>query len=62
MPRAILLIPGVGAQGGRPEDLGPAFAPGRAGALVAASRSIASSANPAEAAEKLKESVWTVSG
>ena len=30
MPRAILLIPGVGAQGGRPEDLGPAFAPGRA--------------------------------
>ena len=62
MPRAILLIPGVGAQGGRPEDLGPAFAPGRAGALVAASRSIASSASPAEAAEKLKESVWTVSG
>jgi orotidine-5'-phosphate decarboxylase len=62
MPRAILLIPGVGAQGGRPEDLGPAFAPGRAGALVAASRSIASSPDPGEAAERLRESVWNVSG
>lgn len=62
MPRAILLIPGVGAQGGRPEDLGPAFAPGRAGALIAASRSIASSPDPGAAAEQLKESVWDVSG
>ena len=25
MPRAVLLLPGVGAQGGRPEDLAPAF-------------------------------------
>jgi len=62
MPRAILLIPGVGAQGGRPEDLGPAFIPGRAGALVAASRSIAGAKEPAEAAERLRESVWQVSG
>jgi orotidine-5'-phosphate decarboxylase len=62
MPRAILLIPGVGAQGGRPEDLGPAFAPGRGGALVAASRSIASSPDPGEAADKLRASVWDVSG
>ena len=29
MPRAIFLIPGVGAQGGRPELLGAAFGPGR---------------------------------
>jgi orotidine-5'-phosphate decarboxylase len=62
MPRAMLLIPGVGAQGGRPEDLGPAFAPGRAGALVAASRSIAGAADPAQAAETLREAVWRVSG
>jgi orotidine-5'-phosphate decarboxylase len=41
MPHAILLLPGVGAQGGRVEELAPAFAPGRAGGLVAASRSIA---------------------
>ncbi len=62
MPRAILLIPGVGAQGGRPEDLGAAFTPGRAGALVAASRSIAGAEDPAEAADRLRESLWQVSG
>ena len=62
MPRAIFLIPGVGAQGGRPEDLGAAFAPGRAGALIAASRSIAGAKDPAATAEELRESVWQVSG
>jgi orotidine-5'-phosphate decarboxylase len=41
MPRAPFLLPGVGAQGGRVEDLAPAFAPGPAGGLVTASRSIA---------------------
>src|SRR5690606_1951425 len=47
MPKAIFLIPGVGAQGGRPEDLGAAFAPGREAALIAASRSIAGADDPA---------------
>ncbi len=46
MPRSVFLIPGVGAQGGRPELLGPAFAAGRASGLVAASRSIASGSRP----------------
>ncbi len=40
MPHAVFLLPGVGAQGGRVEDLAPAFAPDRAGGLVTASRSI----------------------
>ena len=40
MPRSVFLLPGIGAQGGRVEDLAPAFAPGRAGGLVTASRSI----------------------
>jgi orotidine-5'-phosphate decarboxylase len=40
MPAAIFLLPGVGAQGGRIQDLGPAFAPGPASALVAVSRGI----------------------
>ncbi len=62
MPRAMMLIPGVGAQGGRPEDLGAAFVPGRAGALVAASRSIAGADDPGEAAEELRDSLWRVSG
>ena len=40
MPRAVFLMPGVGAQGGSVEDLGPAFAPGPQFGLVTASRSI----------------------
>ena len=40
MPRAIFLLPGVGAQGDRVEDLGAAFAPHPAAGLVTASRSI----------------------
>ena len=40
MPRTPFLLPGIGAQGGRVEDLAPAFAAGRAGGLVTASRSI----------------------
>jgi orotidine-5'-phosphate decarboxylase len=62
MPRAIFLIPGVGAQGGRPEDLGAAFEPGRAGALIAASRSIAGADDPAAAADELRSALWEVSG
>jgi orotidine-5'-phosphate decarboxylase len=59
MPDSIFLVPGVGAQGGRPEDLGPAFAPGRpASVLVAAARSIAGADDPGEAAEGLRASVW----
>jgi orotidine-5'-phosphate decarboxylase len=61
MPRATFLIPGVGAQGGRPEDLGDAFSPGPASALVAASRSIAGDDDPAAAAERLRAAVWDVS-
>jgi orotidine-5'-phosphate decarboxylase len=61
MPRSIFLIPGVGAQGGRPELLGPAFAAGPASALVAASRGIAAADDPGAAAESLRGSVWDVS-
>jgi orotidine-5'-phosphate decarboxylase len=61
MPRSIFLIPGVGAQGGKPELLGPAFVPGPASALVAASRGIAAAADPAAAAESLRAAVWDVS-
>jgi orotidine-5'-phosphate decarboxylase len=69
MPHAPFLLPGVGAQGGRVEDLAPAFAPGRAGGLITASRSIASAylasgGEPAAAAraeaERLREVAWTL--
>jgi orotidine-5'-phosphate decarboxylase len=67
MPRTPFLLPGVGAQGGDVASLGPAFAPGRAGGLVTASRSIAnayveSGADPADAAlreaERLRAVAW----
>jgi orotidine-5'-phosphate decarboxylase len=70
MPSATFLLPGVGAQGGRVESLSAAFAPGRAGGLVSASRSIASAyqargGEPAVAAraeaERLREAAWSIS-
>jgi orotidine-5'-phosphate decarboxylase len=61
MPRSIFLIPGVGAQGGRPELLGAAFAPGPSSALVPASRGIAAAEDPAAAAESLRAAVWDIS-
>lgn len=70
MPSAPFLLPGVGAQGGRVEQLAPAFAPGRAGALIPASRSIADAylrrgGSPADAArgeaERLREAAWRLS-
>ncbi len=71
MPHAVLLLPGVGAQGGRVEDLAAAFAPGRAGGLITASRSIAGAhlatgGDPAEAAraeaERLRAAAWALGG
>ena len=40
LPHATLLLPGLGAQGARPEDLAGAFLPGGTGAVVSASRGI----------------------
>jgi orotidine-5'-phosphate decarboxylase len=59
MPDSVFLIPGIGAQGGRPDDLGPALAPERpASVLVAAARAIAGADDPAGAAEELRAAVW----
>jgi orotidine-5'-phosphate decarboxylase len=62
MPRAIFLLPGVGAQGGRAADLGPAFSDPPASALVAASRAIAGAEDPGSAAEALRDEVWGLRG
>ncbi|WP_216319496.1 orotidine-5'-phosphate decarboxylase [Deinococcus aestuarii] len=40
MPRALLLLPGLGAQGGTAAELAPAFHPGGTGALASASRAV----------------------
>ena len=67
MPHAVFLLPGVGAQGGRVEDLAPAFAPGPAGGLISASRGIVAAyertgGDPADAAAReagrLRELAW----
>lgn len=62
MPRSIFLVPGVGAQGGRAADLGGAFGEHPASVLVNASRSIAASDDPGNAARNLRDEVWQVSG
>jgi len=69
LPRTPFLLPGIGAQGGVPEDLAAAFAAGPASALVSASRSViyaSSGENWREAAaaesERLARRIWSVSG
>jgi orotidine-5'-phosphate decarboxylase len=71
MPQAVLLLPGVGAQGGSPADLARAFTSGPASALVSASRSVLyafrstgedwRTAAALEAA-RLQREVWAVAG
>jgi orotidine-5'-phosphate decarboxylase len=70
MGRSPFLLPGIGAQGGRVEEVAPAFAPGRAAGLVTASRSIVGAyltagGEPADAArteaERLREAAWALS-
>jgi len=62
MPQAIFLIPGVGAQGGRARDLGPARGDHPASVLVTASRSIAGARDPGQAAEELRDELWRLAG
>jgi orotidine-5'-phosphate decarboxylase len=71
MPQAVLLLPGIGAQGGTPADVASAFASGPASALVSASRSVIyayreaggdwRAAAGAEAA-RLSREIWHASG
>ncbi|MEI7889823.1 MAG: orotidine-5'-phosphate decarboxylase [Actinomycetes bacterium] len=70
MPSAPILLTGVGAQGGRVEDLAPAFAPGPAGGLITVSRGIvgagtaagtAPAAAAAAAAEEFRALAWSIS-
>jgi orotidine-5'-phosphate decarboxylase len=71
MPQAVLLLPGIGAQGATPADVARAFTSGPASALVPVSRAVIYAfrvagadwrkAAAAEAA-RLRGEVWTVSG
>src|ERR671914_116197 len=71
MPQAILLLPGIGAQGATPADVARAFTSGPASALVPVSRAVIYAfrvdgadwrkAAAAEAA-RLRDEVWAVAG
>ena len=64
MPRAPFLLPGVGAQGGDPDALAPAFATGVGGGLVSVSRAVMYApgadwrAAAAAAAAELRDRTW----
>jgi orotidine-5'-phosphate decarboxylase len=72
MPRAIILLPGVGAQGATPADVARAFTSGPSSALVNASRSVIYAyrdAPPADwraaagaEAARLSSAVWSAAG
>lgn len=69
MPSAVFLLPGVGAQGGRIEDLAPVFTRGAASGVVAVSRGLVQAhrltgGDPAGAARReaarLREHAWSL--
>jgi orotidine-5'-phosphate decarboxylase len=71
LPRSIMLLPGVGAQGATPADVARAFTSGPASALVAAARSVTYGFRStgedwrtaaAHASARLKSEVWAASG
>lgn len=71
MPHAVLLIPGVGAQGGKVEDLAAAFTAGPASALVTVSRALVNAwqqtgadhvGSARAAASELQQAIAAVSG
>lgn len=71
LPRSILLLPGVGAQGASPADVARAFTSGPASALVAASRSVTYDfrqsgedwrTGASRQAARLKSEIWAASG
>jgi orotidine-5'-phosphate decarboxylase len=69
MPQTPFLLPGVGAQGGRIEDLAPVFTLGVASGIISISRGIVhayrlTGGDPATAARReaarLREQAWTL--
>ncbi|MGH2835328.1 MAG: orotidine-5'-phosphate decarboxylase [Solirubrobacteraceae bacterium] len=71
MPNSVFLLPGVGAQGGRIDDLGPVFTRGPASGVIAVSRGIVqahrmSGGDPAVAARReaarLRAQAWSLVG
>ena len=71
MPQAVLLLPGIGAQGAQPADIARAFTSGPVSALVAVSRSVIYASRETgedyriaagAEASRLRREIWAVSG
>jgi orotidine-5'-phosphate decarboxylase len=60
MPRAVFLLPGVGAQGASSAALGPALGEHPASILVPVSRGISAAPDPAAAAAALRDQLWAL--
>lgn len=58
MPRAVLLLPGIGAQGASPADVKTCFLPGMKGALVSASRHVLYAWTRSPYRERYGETRW----
>jgi orotidine-5'-phosphate decarboxylase len=62
LPRSVLLLPGIGAQGAKPSDVVAAFSVGRSSALVSTSRAVIFAESPAAEAKRLAAEIWSLSG
>jgi orotidine-5'-phosphate decarboxylase len=60
MPRSVLLLPGVGAQGASAAALAPALGDHPASILVPVSRGISAAPDPGEAAAALRDQLWSL--
>ena len=61
LPRSVLLLLGIGAQGAKPADVAGAFSAGRASALVSTSRAVIFAESPAAEAKRLAAEIWSIS-
>jgi orotidine-5'-phosphate decarboxylase len=62
MQRSVFLLPGVGAQGASADDVRPALGADPASILVPVSRAMSQAADPAAAAEVLRDRLWALYG
>jgi len=60
MPRSIILLPGVGAQGASAAALAPALGVHPASILVPVSRGISAAPDPGPAAAALRDQLWSL--
>jgi orotidine-5'-phosphate decarboxylase len=61
LPRSVLLLLGIGAQGAKLADVVDAFSAGRSSALVSTSRAVIFADSPGAEAKRLAAEIWSIS-